>query len=109
VINEIVVDAHDAEERAIGWEAYLDDVLTFPFEALCVKEVIISPLKKDEKIAALKMAPFDCCRNGMFVIVEWQNRQFGVPLEQILPVDSDEETVEAIKDWHYWVEHGYQF
>jgi hypothetical protein len=39
----------------------------------------------------------------MFIIIKWQNRQLGVPLEQILPIDSDEETIEAVKDWHYWV------
>jgi hypothetical protein len=109
IMNEITVDAYDAEERKMGWEAYLDDTLNFPFKAKCVKEIIISPLTKNEKITALKMADVNSYGNGIFVIIEWQNRQLGVPLEQILPIDSDEETLEAVKDWHYWVERGYQF
>ena len=28
---EIVVDAYDAEERAMGWYSYLDDILNFFF------------------------------------------------------------------------------
>jgi hypothetical protein len=57
----------------------------------------------------LKMADLDFDINNMFVIIEWQSRQLGVLLEQILPIDSDEETLEAVKDWHYWVEMGYKF
>jgi hypothetical protein len=108
IMNEIIVDAYDTEERIMGWQTYLDDTLKFPFKAKCIKEIIISPLTKDEKIMALRMAdePYG---NSMFVIIEWQNRQLGVPLEQIFPIDSDEETREAVEDWHYWVERGYQF
>jgi hypothetical protein len=109
IMNEIIVDAYDVEERIMGWQAYLDDALTFPFKAKCIKEIIISPLTKNEKINALRMADVNPYGNSMFVVVEWQNRQLGVPLEQILPIDSDEETLEAVEDWHYWVERGYQF
>ncbi|MDR3147887.1 MAG: calcium-binding protein [Treponema sp.] len=109
IMNEIIVDANGTEECVMGWYTYLNDTLRFPFKAKCIKENTISPLQKNEKITALEMADLDSYGNNMLVIVEWQNRQFGVPLEQILPVDSDEETVEAVKDWHYWVERGYQF
>jgi hypothetical protein len=44
IINEIIVDAYDPEERMMGWQAYLDDSLTFPFKARCIKEILISPL-----------------------------------------------------------------
>jgi hypothetical protein len=93
----------------MGWQVYLDDTLKFPFKAQCIKEITISPLKKDERVTVLDMATLDSYENNMFVIIEWQNRRFGIPLEQILPIDSDEETLEAVKDWHYWVERGYKF
>jgi hypothetical protein len=109
IMNEIIVDAYDTEERIMGWQTYLDDTLTFPFKAKCIKEIIISPLTKDEKIKAIKMADVNPYGNSIFVVVEWQNRQLGVPLEQIMPINSDEETLEAVKDWHYWVERGYRF
>jgi hypothetical protein len=109
IADEITVDAYDAEERIMGWQTYLENALDFPFEARCTREIAISPLKKGEKIRVLALADSDSYRNNMFVIIEWQNRQFGVPLEQIAPLDSDEETTEAVEDWHYWVERGYRF
>ena len=33
ITYEIVVDAHDSEERAMGWYNYMDDKLDFPFHA----------------------------------------------------------------------------
>ncbi|MDR0761032.1 MAG: calcium-binding protein [Treponema sp.] len=109
ITNEIVVDAYDTEERIMGWQTYLDNALKFPFEAKCIKEITISPLKKGEKATVLEIADMDLYVNNMFVIIKWQDRQLGVPLEQLLPINSDEETLEAVKDWHYWVEQGYQF
>lgn len=33
IIMEIVVDAYDETERAMGWYYYLEDKLRFPFSA----------------------------------------------------------------------------
>ncbi len=30
IVMEIVVDAYDPEERAMGWHAYLESTLRFP-------------------------------------------------------------------------------
>jgi hypothetical protein len=32
-----------------------------------------------------------------------------VPLSQLKVVHGDEETQQAVEDWHYWVEMGYEF
>ena len=40
---EIVVDAHDEEERAMGWYSYLEETLDFPFLTHCINERAISP------------------------------------------------------------------
>jgi len=50
---EVVVDAYDSGERAMGWYYYL--------------------------------------------------------VSQIKPLDANGETIEAIEDWHYWVQQGYEF
>jgi hypothetical protein len=42
---EIIVDTYSPEEQAMGWHAYLDDTLDFPFEARCLTEREESPLK----------------------------------------------------------------
>jgi hypothetical protein len=75
IMHEIIVDAYDAEERAMGWQAYLDDTLRFPFEAKCIREIIISPLIKNERVTVLRMADADVCRNNMFVIIKWQDQE----------------------------------
>ena len=31
IIDEIIVDAYDAEEQAMGWYYYLEETITFPF------------------------------------------------------------------------------
>ena len=43
---KIVVDAYDEGERAMGWYYYLEDRLSFPFKARCMRQELKSPLKK---------------------------------------------------------------
>ncbi|MEN8906231.1 MAG: calcium-binding protein [Clostridiales bacterium] len=33
----------------------------------------------------------------------------AVPLEQLNPIDVDSDSEEAVNDWKYWVERGYEF
>lgn len=106
---EIVVDAYDAEERAMGWYYYLDEQLQFPFVARCTHVEARSPLQEGEKIIVLKMAPESECQDSMWVQVEWQNRRFAVSLAQLQSVGADESTIAVMDDWLYWVERGYLF
>jgi len=107
--SEIIVDAYDETERALGWYYYLEDKLNFPFRAKCIAKRIISPLAEGEVVQVEAMAPEDECMHEMFVEVAWQGRKLAVPLSQLQPIKVDMETREAVKDWHYWVTRGYQF
>ena len=106
---EAIVDAYGPEEQAMGWFYYLQDKMQFPFEAECVKERRVSPLKLGERVKVTDMTSEDDCMSEMFVEINLLGRTFGVPLSQLRPVDADEETLEAVEDWHYWVEQGYIF
>lgn len=77
--------------------------------AKCVAPRAISPLKKGEEVGAIKMAPEDDCMSTMFVVVEFAGRKLGVPLDQLEIVTGDEDTRDAVGDWRYWVEMGYEF
>jgi len=44
----------------------------------------------------------------MFVLIRRKSDQFGVPLIQLEGIDVDKETQQAIEDWHYWVNQGYE-
>ena len=105
---DVIVDAHDAEEQAMGWYYYLQDKMRFPSQARCVRERTISPLRVGEVVEIQGMADVDDCQMEMFVIIKWSERTFGVPLMQLEGVDVDAETEEAIADWHYWVGRGYR-
>lgn len=111
ITMEIVVDAYDEQERAMGWYYYLDDKITFPFNAECFVADNRSPLIVGEKVTVTCMGNEVSCIDGqdMYVEISWNNRVFSVPLAQLKPLDVDEDTAEAIGDWHYWKEQGYLF
>ncbi|HZQ38800.1 MAG TPA: calcium-binding protein [Dehalococcoidia bacterium] len=107
--NAIVVDAYGPEEQAIGWHTYLEEQLAFPFRARCVAERAISPLRIGEIVQVVGMPGEEECEREMFVQIRWRGRTLAVPLAQLQGIDADEPTAEAIADWHYWVEQGYEF
>ncbi len=109
IMMEAVVDAHDEEERAMGWFYYLQDKMHFPFEAECVTESRVSPLKIGERVQVKDMTPEDDHLQDMFAEIEWSNRTFDLPLAQLRPIDVDADTQEAVEDWKYWMDRGYCF
>lgn len=109
IIMEIIVDAYGESERAMGWYYYLEENLQFPFTANCVCKRAISPLQVKDEIEVLGMAPEDECEHEIFVNIRWAKDGLAVPLSQLRPSDADPETVQAVEDWHYWVEKGYRF
>ena len=54
------------------------------------------------------MPPEEDCEHNMFVLIRWESRQPGVPLIQLEGIQVDEQTQQAIEDWHYWVNQGYE-
>jgi hypothetical protein len=109
IIMEIVVDAYGEEERALGWYYYLDEALSFPFQAECIGKRSISPLKIGQKVTVIGMPSEDECEREIFVEIEWEDDTLSVPLSQLKGVKVDAETRAAIEDWQYWVDQGYKF
>jgi hypothetical protein len=106
---EIVVDAYGPEERALGWYAYLDEALRYPFLARCVAERATSPLRIGDEVEVVGMPPEEVCEHETFVLTPWERRTLAVPLAQLTALHADEQTRQAIEDWHYWVARGYRF
>ena len=107
--QEIVVDAYTPEERAMSWCYYLEEKLAFPFKARCVASRAISPLKKGEEVEVVGMAKEGDCMSEMFVLIRFAGRTLGVPLAQIEPIGADAATREAVADWRYWQQMGWEF
>jgi hypothetical protein len=106
---EIVVDAYNESERAMGWYYYLEERLKFPFKARCKSKRAVSPLRTGEEVTVLGMAPEEDCESEMFVRLKWGGRSMAVPLSQLEPLAADPATHEAVSDWHYWIDRGYEF
>jgi Calcium binding len=124
--EEAIVDAYGPEEKAMGWYYYLEGKLTFPFSAHYIGPKTTSPLRKGEIVEVSRMAmkgwqgttiaylpstmgKEEACECDMLVQIKWQDRKMAVPLSQLIAIDPNESTEEAIGDWHYWVSQGYLF
>jgi hypothetical protein len=110
ITMEIVVDANDSEERAMSWYYYLEDQLQFPFKATCIASRAMSPLRVKDEVEVIGMPGEGECEHEVFVTIRRDKEGLAVPLSQLKPMrGTDEETKQAVEDWHYWVEMGYEF
>src|SRR5262249_23322758 len=55
ITMEIVVDAYDKDERAMGWYYYLQEKLEVPFLARCIEEREVSPLSVGDEVEVVGM------------------------------------------------------
>ena len=106
--RKILTDAYTASERTISWCYYLEREMTVPFQARCVEERRISPLREGEEVPVVGMTDEVVSSSEMFVLVEWIDREFGVPLSQLEVLDADSDTRDTVDDWHYWNGDGGQ-
>ena len=109
ITYEAVVDAYGPEERVMGWYYYLQDKIQFPFRAECFQQKRTSPLSVGEKVTVGSMAPEEECDHDMYVDIRWNDRELSVPLSQLRGIEPDDDSEEAIADWHYWIDRGYEF
>lgn len=111
IAMEIVVDASDEQERAMGWYYHLESALDFPFRGRVVRERSVSPLRKSETVDVIGLPPEDECWHEVFVTIRWKGKKRGlaVPLAQIEVIDGSDATKQAVEDWHYWIASGYQY
>ncbi len=106
ITMEIIVDAYNSEEQAMGWYSYLERTLQFPFTARCVAHQALSPLEPGDEVEVVGMAPVEECDHDMLVTILWNAYELDVPLIELQGVDVDEQTQQAIEDWQYWVNQG---
>jgi hypothetical protein len=106
---EVVVDAYNALERAMGWYYYLEERLKFPFKARCRSKRETSPLHVGEEVEVVGMAAEKECESEVFVRLRWRGARLALPLSQLEPLAAKPKTKEAVADWQYWVVRGYEF
>ncbi len=102
IIYDVVVDAYNEEERAMGWYYYVGEGCSFPFKAKCISKRGMSPLKVDEIIDVIDIAADEDCDHEVLVKINWKDTEFAVPLEQLEGINiEDEETQQILGDWAY--------
>ncbi len=68
---EIIVDAYDEGERALGWYYYLQHALAVPFRATCVHRRISSPLRVGQVVEVVGQPAEAECETEMLVLIRW--------------------------------------
>ncbi len=106
ILDEILSCTYDEDDRADAWYCYLKERSSFPLEAVCTKRIIRSPLQTDERVTVIGIPGKKECHGDMVVVIQWRDREFAVPLEQLKPVNATEKSAEAIGDWQYWLAMG---
>jgi hypothetical protein len=106
---EIVVDAYNEVERAMGWYYYLQDGLKFPFKARCIQKRSTSPLKIEDIVEVIGMGKEDDCMHDMYVNIKWDDDVLSVPLSQLEGIKPNKKSKQVMEDWQYWIQRGYQF
>ena len=106
---EIVVDAYNEVERAMGWYYYLQDGLKFPFKARCIQKRSTSPLKTGDIVEVIGMGKEDDCMYDMYVKIKLDNDVLSVPLSQLEGIKPNKKSKQVMEDWQYWIKRGYQF
>lgn len=101
-IADVFVDCYTEDEETFAWYYYLEGKLSFPFKARCIAKRTVSPLKINDEVKVLGMAPEEECEREVFVLIRRGSGKLAVPLAQLEPVAADAKTVEAVGDWHYW-------
>jgi hypothetical protein len=109
IVEQVIVDANDSVERAMGWYYYLEGKLRMPFSASCIVKRQSSPLKVGERVNIVGMASEDECMSEVLVVVTRSKAKLAVPLGQLRCDSGDEQTCQAVEDWHYWLARGYAF
>jgi hypothetical protein len=95
ILFEIVVDAYNETERAMGWYYYLQDKLEFPFSGRCSASRTTSPLKIGQELQVLALAPEDDCMVEILVMVKAGRSKTAVPLDQIDCLSKNEDTCQG--------------
>ena len=67
------------------------------------------PRAADTIVRPLPARSLPALQHDVFVEVRWAGRTLAIPLIQLEVLDADVPTRQAVEDWRYWVERGYQW
>ncbi|MBL1174035.1 calcium-binding protein [Pantanalinema sp. GBBB05] len=111
IAMQVFVDIYEEAEAGLSWYYYLQHRVQFPFKAHWIKNRHQASLTAGEVVEVIGLPHEEDCEREMLVNIRYREEEledeFAVPLANIVPIEADAETQEAIADWHYWVDMGY--
>lgn len=113
IAMQVYVDVYEEAESGLSWYYYLENRLQFPFKAHWTKKRDQESFTTDDVVEVIGLPHEDDCEREMLVNIRYREGEledeFAVPLANIVPIEVDADTQEAIADWHYWVDMGNNF
>ncbi|MBL7817499.1 MAG: hypothetical protein JNL70_21010 [Saprospiraceae bacterium] len=103
---EIIVDAYDEYEEAMGWYYYFADNLEFPMEAKA--QLRLRGGKTEEKtvkIVEVDPKSEDSLTLRLGITEGKSDRVQYISPEDIVSINTTEENLEILNDWLYWNGH----
>jgi hypothetical protein len=104
---EIIVDAYDEYEQAMGWYYYMADNFAFPINAK-VKLRLRGDKTEEKAVQIVEVDPkSETSLTLRLGITEGKNdRVQYISPEDIISVKTSEENLEILNDWLYWNGHS---
>jgi hypothetical protein len=68
--NEAIVDA-SPEEQTMSWYYYLENKISFRFQARCIAAKAVSPFRKGETVEVVRLGAEDASAHDMLVQIRW--------------------------------------
>lgn len=104
---EIIVDSYDDREVKGAWECYLEEVIVFPFKAKLINNTECPEISKGEIVTVTDMDSdvylLPCTGAIEYVFIEWKDMEEIIAPKNLENLEKDNETLEAIKNWNFWV------
>ncbi len=107
--NEILIDTYNDEEVASACYSFMEDHMSFPFKAECIYEIAISPFKTGENIEVIGLGEIESCDHTIHVKVSFCDRKFDLPLLNLKPINTTDETLMAVRCWYHWLANGNEY
>lgn len=103
---EIIVDAYDDHEVAMGWYIHMNDNLKFPIKAK-VKLRLRGGKTEEKTVKIVEVDPkSETSLTLRLGITEGKSdRVQYISPEDILSIQTTEENLEILNDWLYWNRH----
>lgn len=100
--NEIIVDAYGDEEVNVGWATYMEDNLSFPFEA----EYLVRKASKPNEWKKVKIienytnsSNYEGGEYYLSALLEDVDMIIPVEISELRNVEADEDTLDTLQIW----------